>query len=114
MKLFSTVLLSLIISISAMAGNDSKKKSDAASEKKEAEISIVGHVSDEKSKETLAGATIYIDGKKVYSDLDGEFVLPVTKPGKYQIKVELISYETTELEVEIRDKKDLFINLSQK
>ena len=114
MKLFSTVLLSLIISISAMAGNDNKKKSDAASEKKEAGISIVGHVSDEKSKETLAGATIYVDGKKVYSDLDGEFVLPVSKPGKYQIKVELISYETAEMQVEISDKKELFINLTQK
>lgn len=114
MKLFSTVLLSLLFSFSATAGNESKKKSEAAPEKKETELTIVGHVSDEKSKETLAGAIIYIDGKKVYSDLDGEFVLPVAKPGKYQIKVELISYETTELEVEIRDKKDLFINLSQK
>lgn len=79
-----------------------------------AQLVISGDVMDKENRETLAGAAIHIDGKKVYSDLDGHFVLPVSKPGKYQMKIELISYETTEMQVEVSRNENLAITLAQK
>lgn len=120
MKLFLTILLSVVLSVSVFAGNesDNKKANDNKSvetvEKATDVLQIAGTVLDVKNNESLAGAAIYIDGQKIYSDLDGNFVLKGVKPGVHQIRTELISYEPTVLEVDIRKDENLNIELLQK
>lgn len=55
-----------------------------------------------------------MDGEKVYSDLDGNFTLSNLKPGKHLLKAELISYENSELEVNIFQNSEVTIHLVQK
>lgn len=119
MKLIATIFLSVFVSLTAFAanGDDAKateKAKNTTSVQSQKALSISGNVVDKISNESLAGATIYVDGKKVYADLDGHFVLPVSKPGKYTVKVELISYETAEAQIDAKGDDDLKIALLQK
>lgn len=119
MKLFLTLLASVVLSVSAMAANnfDNKKTNDKTAPKieKTTEIEQVnGAIIDLKTNEALAGAAIYIDGNKIYSDLDGNFTLKKYKPGVYKVKVELISYETAEVEVDLKNDSSISIPLVQK
>ena len=76
---------------------------------------ISGDITDKLNNETLAGAAIHVAGEKVYSDLDGHFSIPVDKPGVYTLTVELISYETAELQVEVKDADSSFaVELAQR
>lgn len=80
----------------------------------DAQYIIAGDITDSLNRETLAGATITADGQKVYSDLDGRFTLAVNKPGTYTLRVELISYETAEVKVEVKDDNRYSIELAQR
>lgn len=110
----------LLISISAFAltDNNSEKKSKEAASVNRVEnvkmLHLTGLVVDNKNKETLAGATITVDGKKYYSDLDGQFTIPEVSPGKYEITVELISYEPYMMEINLTKNQNLNVSLSQK
>jgi hypothetical protein len=77
-------------------------------------LQLTGSVVDEKNKEALAGAAIVVDGKKYYSDLDGNFTIKDVKPGKHRMMVELISYEPVSMEVELVKNEILNIGLLQK
>lgn len=120
MKIIKSVFILVLISISVYAVNEirSVKSNDATSSGQNSNVNsqliISGNILDQKNNETLAGASIYIDGKKIYSDLDGRFTFPVSRPGKYDMKVELISYETTEMQLQIIGSSDLSIALTQK
>ncbi|MGC3979317.1 MAG: carboxypeptidase-like regulatory domain-containing protein [Paludibacteraceae bacterium] len=76
-------------------------------------VTISGTITDLKNNETLAGATIYVDGKKYYSDLDGNFNFSALSVGKHRISVELISYNATEMEVDVKNNTNLKIQLVQ-
>jgi hypothetical protein len=76
-------------------------------------VKILGNVQDAASKELLAGASILIDGKKIYSDLDGNFILTGIKPGVYKITAQLISYEPKEIQVEVKADSKISIALVQ-
>ena len=112
--------LSLFVSISASADTDSKKSAKTneiesiSSVENVTAMQIFGVVLDEKSNETLAGATIVVDGKKYYSDLDGNFSVYNVKPGNYEMVVELISYEPITLVVDPVKNQIININLHQK
>ena len=77
-------ILSLVIMISASFAGFSQNGS------------IEGVATDKKSKETLPGVTITIDGTTigVSADIDGHFLIPNLKPGKYKIKASYVSYST--------------------
>lgn len=120
MKSVLILAASLFISVSLFASadnNDEKKVKDSKSVTVVENVNVLqltGSVVDNKNKETLAGATVYVDGKKYYSDLDGNFSVPDLKPGKHQVKVELISYEPTVLEVNVEKNQRVNISLFQK
>ncbi|MDD4777049.1 MAG: carboxypeptidase-like regulatory domain-containing protein [Fermentimonas sp.] len=120
MKTVLVLAASLLISVTAFAETN---KSNNKKEKESESVALVenvntlqlsGSVVDEKNKETLAGATIVVDGKKYYSDLDGNFFISDVTPGKYQMVVELISYEPVSLEVVLNKNQNLNIGLLQK
>ena len=97
----------VLLSVSAFANTGEK------SEKSMETVQLTGSVIDDKNKETLAGATIYVDGKKYYSNLDGNFSISDMKPGKYQIKVEFISYKPVVVEIDVNKNEKININLPQ-
>ena len=62
--------------------------------------SIEGVATDKKNKETLPGVMVTIDGTTIgaSADIDGHFVIPNVKPGKYKVKATYISYDPVTFE----------------
>jgi len=87
---------------------------EAVTEVSSSSIVLKGIVSDKLTNETLAGAVITANGQKVYSDLDGNFLINNVCEGKCTIKVNMISYEEMTLEVNTKNNKQLEIKLSQR
>ncbi len=123
MKTVLVIGISLLMTTSAFANsNVSNKKEVKKSNETELvanvasreSLQLTGVVVDKKNNETLAGASILVDGRKFYSDLDGKFSVNDVKPGKYGIVVELISYEPISMQVDLSKNQSLNINLNQK
>lgn len=119
MKPVLFIIVSLLISFSVAADTDSKNnkkvnesESISVIEKANA-IQLTGSVVDKKNNEMLAGASILVNGKKYYSDLDGQFVINDVTPGKYEMVVELISYEPQTLELDLTRSQNLSVDLNQ-
>ncbi len=117
MKTILVLFAAILLSVSAFA-NDKKTDKNVKSNAVEAvenvqAVDISGSVIDNKSQESLAGAAITIDGTKYYSDLDGNFTISDLKPGKYTVKVELISYQPSEKEINVQKNEELNIGLVQ-
>lgn len=109
------MLLACIITLSfANNGNANNNNSKEASAAKVYEyINVSGVIIDQSNNETLAGATILIDGKKYYSDLDGNFNLISLLPGKHHIEVEMISYSNSKMEIDVQSNMQLKIKMIQ-
>jgi TonB-dependent receptor len=62
--------------------------------------SIEGVVTDKNSKEALPGVTVTIDGTTTgtSADIDGHFLIPKLKPGRYTLKVSYIGYNPATIE----------------
>ena len=117
MKSFITFIAALFISVTVFADNGNKKvekDTNAKAEVSQATVHFAGSVIDKKNNENLAGAAVYIDGQKFYSDLDGNFNVSNIKPGLHKVKVELISYETVEQEINVQGNNPVHINMMQK
>ena len=110
MKSILILVASVLVSVSAFAADTSVEKK---CEKNVKTVQLTGSIMDDKNQETLAGATVYVDGKKYYSDLDGNFSISDVKAGKCQIKVELISYKPVVVEVDVNKDENINISLLQ-
>lgn len=77
-------------------------------------LQLLGTIVDAENNETLAGASIIVNGEKYYSDLEGKFTIPHIKPGKQELIVELISYEPVSIEVDGSKDRTITIKLLQK
>ncbi|MCU0371577.1 MAG: carboxypeptidase-like regulatory domain-containing protein [Bacteroidales bacterium] len=80
---------------------------------------VSGKVVDLKSGETLAGVAVSIEGTetKVYTDLDGNFVIENVQPGTYNLVLSMISYKNSLVEnVELlpNEKEVLEVKLDNK
>ncbi len=117
MKKILVLLVAVFVAMSAYSNNEKAEKNEKANSAKISEkvniTSISGSIIDNKSNELLAGATIYVDGNKYYSDLDGNFTISKLSPGKHLLRVELISYQPSEIEVDIDNNKNINIVLNQ-
>jgi hypothetical protein len=75
---------------------------------------ITGKVLDKETKEALAGATIIVNGQKMYSDLDGNFTIEKVAGEKCELTVSMISYEPQSVEVNVKNNTTLLsVNLKQ-
>jgi TonB-dependent receptor len=79
---------------------------------------ISGKITDQKTSETLIGATIAIDGtsKAVAADVDGKYLLSGLQPGKYALTIKYIGYQTkaiSDVEVKAGEVTNLDIILSE-
>ena len=86
MKTLLLIASSLLISFSALAGTKESKDVEKVSESQPnapvemvQTLQLTGSVIDKKNNETLAGAAIVVDGKKYYSNLDGDFSIEGVK-----------------------------------
>lgn len=117
MKTIFVLIAAVLLSIPSFAGNDKIEKNVKSHISETVEnmnmVDISGSVIDNKSNELLAGATIFIDGNKYYSDLDGKFSVSDLKPGKHTVRVELISYQPSEVEIELAKNQKINIVLEQ-
>jgi len=110
--LFLSILSLLFISMNVSASNN-----PVPEPKPEAQIQtsvLRGMVFDKTTNETLAGAVITANGKKVYSDLDGNFSIPNSCTGKCQLKISMISYKDENLEIDLNNIETLKIKLQQR
>lgn len=78
--------------------------------------SISGTIADSRSKETIIGANVFIEGTTIgaATDLDGNFEIGSLKPGKYTVVVKYVSYKDQiipDVEVEAGKKTTLTITL---
>ena len=105
----------VLISISAYANAEANPETNANASVLVAAmpktVQLTGTIMDENNKEMLAGASIYVNGRRYYSDFDGNFSISDLKPGKCQIKVELISYEPAIVEIDVTQYENVKINL---
>lgn len=117
MKKSLIFIVAVFVALSVYANNENEKRVEKTAIHKVTEksgvVSITGSIIDNKNNESLAGAAIYVDGNKYYSDLDGNFSVSQLTPGKHLLRVELISYQPTEMEVDIDNSKNINIVLNQ-
>ena len=117
MKTTFLIIAIAFLSITAYADNNKSSKNVKTNKTEAVEkanfVNVSGIITDKKSNESLAGASIYIDGTKYYSDLDGNFTIQNIKPGKHTVKVEFISYQSVEMEMDIRTNQEINIDLVQ-
>lgn len=115
-KNLSILLIFSLCSVFAFAGNESKEnksKNETNVEQIVTSAHLSGTIIDLKNNETLAGASILVDGKKIYSDLDGNFNLSALTLGRHTISVEMISYNNAQLEIDVQKDTQLNIQLVQ-
>ncbi|MBP8945041.1 MAG: carboxypeptidase-like regulatory domain-containing protein [Paludibacteraceae bacterium] len=74
---------------------------------------LKGTVLDKNTKEALAGVTIIYDGQKIYTDLDGNFIIPNINKEKFKLKVNFISYQDQMIEIDTHNIFTCQILLSQ-
>jgi hypothetical protein len=111
MKLISTLVLFMGISLSLFAAEDPKGGNVPL-----ANAGLHGYVVDRLSGEALGGVEISIEGtnQRIYTDFDGRFEVGGLVPGAYNIIVSYISYEKSLLEkvdIQAGDDKTLDIRL---
>lgn len=75
--------------------------------------SIAGVITDEGSKETLIGCTVWVDGTNnvVTTDLDGKFVLKNIKTGTHKVNVSYISYQKKSFTVKVAEGQELRLDV---
>jgi len=113
-KLILIALLSVVIvNVNMMAKEAAPaKKAETAVVTSVSEIK--GMVFDKSTNETLAGASVLINGKKVYTDLDGNFTIPAGATGNCELKISMISYEDKVMTIDLSGKTSLKIELNQR
>jgi len=114
MLLFTLVcLVTFSINIAAKETAAPEAKANATNETVNAK-EFKGIVFDKLTNESLAGAIISSNGQKVYTDLDGNFMIPTSGMQKCSIKVSLISYEDQIIEIDSNSSKKIQIKLQQR
>jgi len=75
---------------------------------------IKGTVTDFKTNETLIGTTVLIQGttQGTITNFDGEFIIPKVNPGKYNLVISFISYQSKIIQIEVEDGKETVVIVS--
>ncbi|MFI3296226.1 MAG: carboxypeptidase-like regulatory domain-containing protein [bacterium] len=116
MKNLLLVAIAMVLSVASYATTTSttaEAKAETTAQLVNPTESIVVHgtILDALTAENLAGATITINGKKIYSDFDGCFALPFTAGRPATVKISLISYQDMTFTVDPKDSQDIKIAL---
>jgi len=113
-KLFTiAILFTFIAALSAKETASPEVKAAVATEVVTTK-KISGVLFDKNTKECLAGAVVTVNGQKVYTDLDGKFEIANTSNAKVQLKVNMISYESSVIEIDPSKNSNINIELNQR
>ncbi|MFZ4455348.1 MAG: carboxypeptidase-like regulatory domain-containing protein [Bacteroidales bacterium] len=105
-------LMFAVVALSLFASNNSVNK--VAVVMKATLTEIKGKVVDPATNEAIAGASVVINGKKVYTDLDGKFIIKEELSDKAcQVSVSMISYDPQTFVVRADEMTDLEIALKK-
>ena len=112
MKKVFGIMIMLCIVLSSYASDKNTNENATASSGKMVEVyTVKGMVTDE-AGESLPGVTVTVNGKKVFTDLDGQFkVSGVCKDCNIQIS--MISYQPQTISFDATSQKELKILLKQ-
>ncbi|GHT61368.1 TonB-dependent receptor [Bacteroidia bacterium] len=75
---------------------------------------ITGTVSDKKTGEGIIGANVLIENTNTgaVTDIDGKFTINGVSTGKYKVKVSYLSYQTAEVNTEVKAGQIIEINVA--
>lgn len=92
MKKLIIVLISISLGLGAIAKGETEKPSKPMPV-------LTGQVIDNETGETLTGVMVKVKGSDtcVFTDFDGNFEIQGLEPGKYNLEVSLISYNSNNL-----------------
>ncbi|MCP9611821.1 carboxypeptidase-like regulatory domain-containing protein [Coprobacter tertius] len=93
--------------------NNASKNETRVTATQVSSCTVSGNVYDMVAGESLTGVTVSVNGKKVFTDMDGNFSIPEVTGTECEIKVSMISYKPLVLKVPVRDASGLKINLQQ-
>jgi hypothetical protein len=111
--LLLTLAFALFFNLSASENNDEKNSSMEPTGNTIALFTLSGTVYDSNGNEILSGASIMVDGKKYYSDLSGNFIIPRLPKGKHTLSVSFISYQSQTIEINLSKDEDIRIAIKQ-
>lgn len=75
---------------------------------------ISGKVVDKDTQESLAGVSVVVNGQKVYTDLDGNFTVSNLCGTNCELSINMISYETQTVSVNLSQNQPLAVVLKQR
>jgi len=107
----STALVCMTLFTTAIAGN--KSENSNAETKLATKKMITGKVIDPVTNEAIAGATVSINGKKVFTDFEGNFEVENPKNKSCEMTVSMISYSTKTVVLDVEKKQELVIDLKR-
>ena len=89
-------------------------KANNSEDKLPKRFSVSGKVHD--SNENLTGVKVILDGKEtvVYTDFEGNFTLENIVEGEHTISFSLITYESKEVTLDLKDVSTLEVELKEK
>lgn len=109
-KTLLIILIGFIITVNNVFAN----KDNEPNSKTEQKVNISGSVVDVRTGEPLAGVSLCVEGTniKVYTDLDGLFLVKGILPGDYNLILSLISYKNSFIEnIKINSEKNIDVKL---
>jgi len=110
-KLFIIAMVALMglnVTVSAAKKADKEANTEVIADSKE----IRGVVCDKTTNESLAGAVVMLNGQKIYTDLEGNFILKNVDTDS-ELKISMISYQEKTIKLDVTGQKSIKILLSQ-
>ena len=100
-RVFITTV-ALVFSIGMFASNEKENKDSKKRPANSETVSTMlsGRIVDQATGESLTGVKVMLEGtnKVAYTDFDGDFAFDTVEPGKYNVAVDYISYNATNLQ----------------
>ena len=114
MKKVIVFLMVIVSAISLRAENNSVSGTESAkSTESITKLVLKGTVTDPSTDEVLAGATVMVNGKKTYTDFDGNFTIETVKGKDCEMTISMISYRTEKKVINPKDEKKLEVKLKR-
>lgn len=114
MKRTVFIIAIMLCALSTTYATNTTHKKAKTEATKVSTTTLRGLVRDQRTGETLAGASIMVNGKLIYSDLDGQFSIENFTDNNVVINVNMISYQEQTIVLETSKKtNELNINLEQ-
>lgn len=113
-KLFFLAIVAFMSMAVSAEGKANQEMNAETSVSVSGAIELKGVVSDKLTNENLAGVAVNVNGRKVYTDFDGNFTVKNVCDGVCELKISLISYEDQTVKIDTRKVKSLKVELSQR